>query len=69
MSTTPFRTQAPPGYLELCARLQVERNPVKFNLLIETINHLLREHERSNADEARDPIALPVETLVAVASL
>jgi hypothetical protein len=69
MSTTPF-TQAPPGYLELCARLQVERNPANFNLLVQTINHLLREYERSNGDRlACESIAPSVETIIGAASL
>jgi hypothetical protein len=65
---TMSQTAAPPGYLELCARLQVERNPVTFNLLIETINRLLREYERCNADEdstVRQPHAPSVEALIA----
>lgn len=57
--------------MELCARLQVERNPAKFNLLIETINHLLREYERSDAEEDRSarPIAPLVETFIGAAGL
>ena len=38
--------QSPPGYNELCAKLQTETNPAKFRVLVEQINRLLREHER-----------------------
>ena len=40
-----IRMQGPPGYQELCAKLQGERNPAKFRLLVEKINCLLREYE------------------------
>lgn len=44
--------QAPPGYIELCAKLQTERNPAKFRTLVDKINRLLREHEKLAGPES-----------------
>jgi len=45
------RLEGPPGYKELCAKLQVERNPARFRALVEKINRLLLDHEKSSASE------------------
>jgi hypothetical protein len=42
---------APPGYHELCAKLQTEKDVVKFRALVEEINLLLSEYEKSNPCE------------------
>jgi hypothetical protein len=43
-----FTEQEPKGWRELCAELQTESNPVRFQELLDQINSLLRAHEKAN---------------------
>lgn len=47
--------QEPPRWRELCSELQRERNPVKFEALLEEIDRLLTEYEKKQAKAARAP--------------
>ena len=40
--------QEPKGWRELCAELQTESNPDRFQALLDQINRLLRAHEKAN---------------------
>jgi hypothetical protein len=39
----------PPGWRELCAKLQEEKDPAKFQAVVEEINRLLAAHEKLRA--------------------
>jgi len=45
---TYLEEQEPKGWRELCAQLQTEVNPDRFQALIDQINRLLRAHEKAN---------------------
>jgi hypothetical protein len=62
--------QAPPGYEDLCARLQIERDSIKFRMLVEEINRLLTAYEKSSDGEEGSPTrasAVAVQLLVCAA--
>jgi hypothetical protein len=40
--------QEPKGWRELCAKLQTETNPERFQELLDQINRLLSAHEKAN---------------------
>ena len=44
--------QEPKGWRELCAQLQTESNPVRFQELLDRINCLLRAHEKANRQQS-----------------
>lgn len=61
--------QAPPGYDALRAKLQIEKNPAKFRILVEEIDRLLREHEKLAASHsAHQPNFLEPSLQVLVSS-
>jgi hypothetical protein len=43
--------QEPKGWRELCAKLQVERDPERFRELADEINRLLSAHEKANRQD------------------
>ena len=40
----------PPRWRELCSELQREKNPARFQALLEEINRLLREYEKRTSE-------------------
>jgi hypothetical protein len=42
---------APPGYHDLCDKLQTENDPARFRLLVDQLNRLLTAYEKSGARE------------------
>jgi hypothetical protein len=63
--------QEPPGYRELCAKLQAERDPAKFRLLVDKMNRLLREYEQPGASDSANHLVSPeisLEVLVSAAN-
>jgi hypothetical protein len=72
MAAMPYvNMQEPPGYRQLCAKLQTERNPAKFRVLVEKVNRLLREYEQSSASEKVNQLLSPelsLEVLVSAAN-
>jgi len=40
--------QEPPGWRELCAKLQTEKDPTKFRALVDEINRLLTAYEKES---------------------
>jgi hypothetical protein len=66
MSTMSQVEDGPPGYKELCAKLQVERDPAKFQALVNSINHLLTEYEKSawKRSVQPEPQEMSLEVLV-----
>jgi hypothetical protein len=40
----------PPGWRELCAKLQTASSPSEFQLVLDEINRLLAAHEKSHSD-------------------
>jgi hypothetical protein len=47
---TDLEKQEPEGWRELCAKLQTESNPDRFQALLDQINCLLRAHEKANRE-------------------
>ena len=67
-----MQLEGPPGYKELCAKLQVERNPARFRALVEMINRLLHDHEKSSASESSvqpDFQAISLDVLVSASAI
>jgi len=58
------RADEPPGWRELCAKLQTAKEPDEFQALLDQINRLLTEYEKSHPEGA--PEKSPTRTQKAV---
>jgi hypothetical protein len=47
---TRLREFEPPGWRELCAKLQSAKNPEEFQAIVEQINRLLTAHEKTHPE-------------------
>jgi hypothetical protein len=52
----------PLGYRELCAKLQSEKDPAKFQAAVEEINRLLDQHEKSESSCAICGLPVDLQT-------
>ena len=51
---SPKDDDPPVGYWELCAKLRTEKDPVKFRAVVEEINRLLTDYEKSEASQPHE---------------
>ena len=50
----PLEEHEPPGWRDLCAKLQAAKDPKEFQAIVEQINRLLAAHEKEHPETLDD---------------